>query len=200
MNLPTEEKRTPSRLLSGKPHIISLYYIVNKHVTLRDVAVDTPKPRNNQKLAAVFGLVVIVAAIGAGVAFLAPKSDGQVIGGATSPTPTATADATPTAATTSAAYKDGTYTANGSYDSPGGLETVHLSVTLVSGLVSDSNATTTGNNPTGRLYQGKFLGGYKGLVVGRNVDSIKLSRVSGSSLTSGGFNDALAKIKTQAKA
>jgi hypothetical protein len=36
-------------------------------------------------------------------------------------------------------------------------------------------------------------------VVGKKLDDIKVSKVAGSSLTSGGFNQAVADIKTQAQ-
>ena len=46
----------------------------------------------------------------------------------------------------------------------------------------------------------QFIDGYKSLVVGKDISSISLNRVSGSSLTSQGFNSAIQKIKSQAQA
>jgi hypothetical protein len=40
---------------------------------------------------------------------------------------------------------------------------------------------------------------YKQYVVGKKIDEVQLTKVSGSSLTPQGFNDALAKIKAEAK-
>jgi hypothetical protein len=123
----------------------------------------------------------------------------------TSPSRTPTtlgASAAPAAslATSSRSYKDGTYSAQGSYNSPGGPETVDVSLTLKSGSVTDSTVTTSGNSPTGKHYQSMFIDGYKSLVTGKSIDDINLSKVSGSSLTSEGFDNAVAKIKTSAKA
>lgn len=56
------------------------------------------------------------------------------------------------------------------------------------------------NDRTSERYEQKFIGGYAALIVGKNIDTVQLSYVSGSSLTSGGFNDALAKIKVSARA
>lgn len=100
----------------------------------------------------------------------------------------------------STTYKDGTYQATGSYVSPGGNESITISVTLKDGVVTETSATSGANDPTAKQYQGEFIAGYKDQVVGKKVSSIKLSRVSGSSLTSQGFNSALEQIKQQAQA
>ncbi len=154
---------------------------------------------DNKKLAPTIGLIIIVAAIAAGVAVFAPrKSSSQSVA---TPTPAAAAaNASPVSSSVASMYKDGTYNATGSYDSPGGRETVSLRVTLRGGAVADSAVTTTGGTPTGKQYQGEFIAGYKAFVTGKNIDAIRLSKVSGSSLTSEGFNNALAKIRIQAKA
>ena len=43
-------------------------------------------------------------------------------------------------------------------------------------------------------------GGIAGEVVGKDIDDLSVSRVAGSSLTSGGFNDSLETIKADARA
>ncbi len=45
---------------------------------------------------------------------------------------------------------------------------------------------------------GKFAGGISDVVVGKNINDIDVDKVSGSSLTSGGFNEAIEKIKQEA--
>jgi uncharacterized protein with FMN-binding domain len=97
-------------------------------------------------------------------------------------------------------YKDGTYTATGSYFSPGGQEMVKVTLTLNNNTVTASDVISGANDPTADSYQTIFIGGYKKYVVGKKIDTIKLSNVSGSSLTSQGFNDALKQIEQQAKA
>ncbi len=96
-------------------------------------------------------------------------------------------------------YKDGTYTAKGSYVSPGGNESVTVSLTLKDGVVTASTVEEGAGDPEALEYQHDFIGGYKTFVNGKDIDNIHVSRVSGSSLTSIGFNDALTQIKDQAK-
>jgi len=157
------------------------------------------QPQSNKKLVAIIGLVVIVAVIGIGVAVTV----GKKLDSADDATPTPVAAASPSTeaspAATAGTYKDGTYSATGSYTSPGGHETIKISVTLKGGAITDTSAVSGANDSDAKHYQSLFIDGYKSQVVGKSVDSVKLSRVSGASLTSGGFNDALAQIKSQAK-
>lgn len=95
-------------------------------------------------------------------------------------------------------YKDGTYNADGTYTSPNGQETVGVQLTLSGGTVSAVNITVHPSNPNTRKFQTQFAGGIAEQVVGRKLDDIKVSKVSGSSLTSGGFNQAVEAIKSQA--
>ena len=97
-------------------------------------------------------------------------------------------------------YRDGTYTAIGSYDSPAGQESINVSVTLKNGIVTAAKVTQMAQDRTSIRYQQRFISGYLPLVVGKNIGSIRLDVVSGSSLTPIGFNAALAKIKAQAQA
>jgi uncharacterized protein with FMN-binding domain len=99
-----------------------------------------------------------------------------------------------------AMYKNGTYTAAGSYMSPGGLDDLSVSLTLKDDIVTDVSMTPGAHDRRSEQYQAKFMSGYKEYVVGKNIADINLTKVSGASLTPKGFNDALAKIKAQAKA
>jgi len=98
------------------------------------------------------------------------------------------------------AYKDGTYSATGSYSSPGGRESIKLTVTIKDGIIVSTSLDEKASNGEAKEYQDDFDSGYKTLVVGKNIDEVSLSRVAGSSLTSNGFNDALDEIKSDAKA
>ena len=126
----------------------------------------------------------------------AAQSTAASTGSATSGAPIAS-----TGASTSAAsgYKDGTYSADGNYVSPNGTETVGVELTLAGGTVSDVNITQHPSNPNTRKFQGEFAGGIKAQIVGKKLDEIKVSKVAGSSLTSGGFNQAVEKIKSEAQ-
>ena len=107
--------------------------------------------------------------------------------------------AAPSAAANSASYKDGTYSADGNYVSPNGTETVGVTLTLAGGAVSDVQITQHPSNPNTRKFQGEFAGGIQSQIVGKSVNEIKVSKVAGSSLTSGGFNQAVEKIKSEAQ-
>ena len=106
---------------------------------------------------------------------------------------------TTTSTDTSATYKDGTYAETGRYISPGGAESIEVTVTLANDIIT--SATVTGN-ATGesKEHQDDFISGYKTSVVGKDIDTVSLSRVAGSSLTPNGFNAALKLIKADAGA
>jgi uncharacterized protein with FMN-binding domain len=96
-------------------------------------------------------------------------------------------------------YKDGTYSADGNYVSPNGTETVGVQLTLAAGKVTDVQITQHPSNPNTRKFQGEFAGGIAAQVVGKSIDELKVSKVAGSSLTSGGFNQAVEQIKSEAQ-
>ena len=116
----------------------------------------------------------------------------------TEPSAAASASASGTASGSTAGYKDGTYSADGNYKSPNGTETVGVQLTLANGTVSAVEITEHPSNPNTRKFQGQFAGGIADQVVGKSLDEIKVSKVAGSSLTSGGFNQAVEAIKAQA--
>ncbi|WP_314191202.1 FMN-binding protein [uncultured Arthrobacter sp.] len=116
----------------------------------------------------------------------------------TEPSAAASASASGTASGSAAGYKDGTYSADGNYKSPNGTETVGVQLTLANGTVSAVEITEHPSNPNTRKFQGQFAGGIADQVVGKSLDEIKVSKVAGSSLTSGGFNQAVEAIKAQA--
>jgi len=96
-------------------------------------------------------------------------------------------------------YRDGTYTAIGSYDSPGGTERLTVEVTLQDGVITSTSAQPGASDSESATFEAQFISGYKQLIIGKNIADVSLSRVSGSSLTSQGFNDALEQIKKQAQ-
>lgn len=98
----------------------------------------------------------------------------------------------------SASYKNGDYSAKGSYQSPGGTETIDVNVTLANNVITAIKVTPEATDGNAQRYQSQFAGGISAVVVGKNIGSIKVDRVAGSSLTSGGFNDAIATIKADA--
>lgn len=109
--------------------------------------------------------------------------------------------ATPPGDTSEAAtYKNGEYTETVNYISPGGRESIEVTLTLEGDVITDATVTPKATSGEAKEYQAEFVSGYKTLVVGKDIDEVSLSRVAGSSLTSNGFNSALELIKADAKA
>lgn len=134
----------------------------------------------------------------AGIALLAgcaPASDGA---------DDARTDSNPTGSTgtgsATGSYADGTYTAEGSYATPESVETISVTVTLEDDVITAVEVTGDPQRAESEQYQGQFIGGIADVVVGEDIDEIQVSRVAGSSLTSGGFNDAIDAIKAEAAA
>ena len=107
-------------------------------------------------------------------------------------------EATETAATDSA-YKNGTYSVEGEYLTPGGQKTIDVQLTLTDGSITEIEVTPKATDATSQRFQKEFVDGYKTMVVGKSIDEVELTKVSGSSLTPKGFKDALEKIKVEAK-
>ncbi|MFK4836222.1 hypothetical protein ACI3KY_10885 [Microbacterium sp. ZW T2_14] len=98
----------------------------------------------------------------------------------------------------SGSYADGTYTADGSYATPESVETIAVTVTLEDDVITAVEVTGDPQKRESEQYQGQFIGGIADVVVGQDIDDVQVSRVAGSSLTSGGFNDAIETIKSEA--
>lgn len=109
-----------------------------------------------------------------------------------------TTDATNTPATV-ASYKDGTYTARGAYASPAGPEEYPVSITLKNGVITAVKITASSQNEVSTKFQTEFAKNVQTVVIGKSINDVKLDKVSGSSLTPKGFNDAVEKIKAQAR-
>jgi uncharacterized protein with FMN-binding domain len=96
-------------------------------------------------------------------------------------------------------YKDGTYSATGNYNSPGGAEELGVTLTIKNDVVVDAVVVSKAFRPESMQYQGKFVANFKSQVIGKKLADLNLTKVSGSSLTPKGFDDAVAKIKVQAQ-
>ncbi len=141
-----------------------------------------------------FVSVAGIALMGA-VAGCAPNAtSGSSASGAASPSASGETSGTSSAGS----YKDGTYSADGNYVSPNGQEKIGVTLTLSSGVVSDLKLTSYPSNPSTEKFQGEFIDGVNAIVVGKPIDELQVSKVSGSSLTSGGFNAAIDQIKKEA--
>jgi len=103
-----------------------------------------------------------------------------------------------TGADTSAEYADGSYTADGGYTAPSGPESITVEITLADDIVTDVVVTPHATEGNQAKFQGQFADGIAAVVEGKDIDTLEVSRVGGSSLTSGGFNQALEAIKAEA--
>ncbi len=118
---------------------------------------------------------------------------------ATSVSSDAASNDSPATKAISATYKDGSYSAIGGYNSPGGAEKIEVSIILKNGIITDTSTEGLATSGEAESYQGDFVGAFKEFVVGKSIDQLRLSRVAGASLTTGGFNNAITQIKSQAK-
>jgi len=111
-------------------------------------------------------------------------------------TPAETTETVPDAGAST--YTDGTYTESGSYQTPNGTESVEVTLTLADDVITAVEVTGSGGSRDTQEYQGQFIDGIDAVVVGKNIDEISVSKVAGSSLTSGGFTQAVDAIKADA--
>ena len=97
-------------------------------------------------------------------------------------------------------YAAGTYTASGAYQTPSTVEEIEVTITLEGDIITAVEVVGDPSVPESRENQAKFIGGIADAVVGQKIDDIEVTKVAGSSLTSGGFNKALEEIRSEAAA
>lgn len=107
-------------------------------------------------------------------------------------------DATRETAAVDASYRDGSYRADGDYQSPAGGESIIVVLQLENDIVTDVEIGLYPTSATSSTYQAQFASGIGDLVIGRDIDALDVSVVAGSSLTSAGFRAALTTIKAEA--
>lgn len=160
-----------------------------------------PERKKNPAIVAI--IVIVLLAIAGGAIYVATRPvDSNKDTQSTMSDSTSEAAQTPEASRGQSAgtYTNGTYEATGSYSTPGGRESVDLTVTIADGAITATEIDGSATSGDSLQYQTRFINNYKSMVVGKNVDEVSLSRVAGSSLTSNGFNDALEQIKLEAGA
>nr|WP_201470284.1 hypothetical protein [Microbacterium hydrocarbonoxydans] len=151
--------------------------------------------RKGAAIAGVAGLLVL-----AGCSGTADAEDTSTGDSSSTDSSTDTSTDTSTGSSASGEYADGTYTADGSYQTPETVEEISVTLTIADGVVSEVEVTGDPQARESEQYQGQFIEGISDEVVGKSLDEIEVSRVAGSSLTSGGFNEAVESIKEQAAA
>ncbi len=95
-------------------------------------------------------------------------------------------------------YRDGSYRADGPYQSPAGGESIIVVLELENDIVTDVEIGLYPTSATSSTYQSQFRSGIGDLVIGQDIDSLDVTVVAGSSLTSTGFREALTIIRAEA--
>lgn len=96
-------------------------------------------------------------------------------------------------------YKNGTYSSKITYNVPDHKTyTMDVSLTIENDKVTSSNIVYS-SNANGDGNTKKFNNAYSSQVIGKDIDSINLSRVGGASLTTNAFNNAVSAVKANAK-
>lgn len=130
--------------------------------------------------------------VASGIVPIAPSTSGSV--------PPPPAPPTEPPAAVAGTFKNGTYVVDGSYSSPAGQETVGITLILTDDVITAATAEVKTTNQVSKKFQGQFTAGFATQVIGKKLSEVTLEKVSGSSLTPKGFNDAVLKIKAEAKA
>jgi uncharacterized protein with FMN-binding domain len=166
-----------------------------------------PTPNNNkrQKMIASFIVILAVVIVTIGVS-ASGRNQKPASTTASTSQPVATDssnDATSTSSgtsTTPSNFKDGTFSASTNYETPGGLESMSVSLTIQNGTVTESTLQNKSNNHDSQQYQEEFASTYKSSVVGKKLSDLGSMLISGPSLTAEGFNEALQQIQSEARA
>lgn len=167
---------------------------------MQDTSMPGQNSQNNMQQFILPGAVVALIAVAA-IALYASRGMSSTTELAASPTPanvTGT-NSSPSVTTTQGSYADGEYSAEGMYITPGGPRNINISLTIENGVVTNSTFEGLATDPTSQRFQQEFGDNYQPMIVGKSIDEVQLTKVSGSSLTPQGFMDALQKIKTQAQ-
>ena len=156
---------------------------------------DEPKKNNSVYIGTAVALIIAVSAYGI---YNYTKRDQATIKPVLI---TPITETTPTIEpTVTYVYKNGDYVAIGDYNSPGGAEQIGVKISLKDDIVTTVTVEPKATKPIAIKMQNTVASNVSALVVGKKLDEVTLDKVSGSSLTPKGFNDAIAKIKVSAKA
>jgi uncharacterized protein with FMN-binding domain len=155
---------------------------------------DSNNGSGNKQIWVVLAVLIVIAIIVGGGALVAKGGDDE----STEPS-TSQSGNTSTKIDNSATYKDGTYTADSNFSTPGGRDNIALTLTIKDGVIADTSAKTMPPDNESVQFDQDFLDAYKKFVVGKSLSQVQVSRVAGASLTTQGFNNALEQIANQAK-
>ncbi len=114
------------------------------------------------------------------------------------PTPSTPTPTTPTPAPAIATdYRNGTYSTQSSYRTPGGTYQINVNLTIANDKITDSTVSFDSKGARDG-YSKRFSNSYQSVIVGQDLGSASLTRVGGASLTTRAFNNAIISIRRQA--
>ncbi len=91
-----------------------------------------------------------------------------------------------------------TYATTVEYDVPEGTESNSFSLVIKDGIISSIEVGITTTNKASLKYQQDFAKNIASIIVGQKISELKsIDRVSGASVTTTAFNDALLKLRQQ---
>jgi hypothetical protein len=151
--------------------------------------------RSRTALAAATGLSLAAVLAGCASTTSAGTSAGSSVDSSGSSS-SAGSNATSTSDNTTS-YKDGTYSADSKYAAPGGDDEIAVSITVKSNIITAVKVTTVDAHDEGIRYAAQFESGISAVAVGKSLATLNVSNVAGASLTSQGFNSALATIRSE---
>lgn len=98
---------------------------------------------------------------------------------------------------TASPYRDGTYTTTANYDVPRDTNTITVTITIKDGLIVSFSSESDYGDDESAMYINSFEAAAPSSIVGQSVDT-SFSRIGAASLTTAGFEAALAKVKSEA--
>jgi hypothetical protein len=157
--------------------------------------------RTRTALATVAGLSLVGALAGCASTTSAGSSTANSSMGSSTTGSSTTASGTSATSTSddSSSYTDGTYSADGTYVSPGGREEIAVTVTVKSDTITAVSVRTVSADSEAAQYEAQFASGISAVAVGKNLATLNVGSVAGSSLTGHGFNEAITSIRSKAQ-
>lgn len=112
-----------------------------------------------------------------------------------------TAESMPSADQNMSSYKDGVFTADGSYDADDGdvHEDIDFALEIADGKVVSLELIGEAGHPISKHHQEDFMAAMPAQIIGKDIADLHVETISGASDTTTGFKKALADIQRQAQ-
>lgn len=143
-------------------------------------------------------LLIVLVAGGMAAFFQSKKPADPIVSADTAPSVSTPSETVSAATVPVTPYKNGAYSTTERYSAPDGSQSMDVTLTITDGMITESSVVPGSKNGDSRAWQDMFIKNYKTKVVGKNLADLNVSKVSGASLTTRAFNNALNDIRTQA--